>query len=294
MAGVPPPPIPRGPIMAKLGVTHLDDALWAQAEKACRRWMPEFFNPYHSTNPDHPFLLYEASQCINVLIWQIEHLYEWAAFRDQIRRMVNRMEGVRTMVCLGLGQYVGPIWYENIWLVQYAVFAYMWRVVNQKWQNECAQRGINPPTLVQKFFQDPVIDKRTQYLLERIPRTNDPGQNIVVQHPDAVNIILANPDTTFVFAPHLPCRLSVSILSCRPKVYIGNSRRGHGGWTAAMVEEYMEECKFTGIYAVGQGVNALWTKTQAAAASYNESLLIVQAAGARNFFGDLSIYERHD
>lgn len=279
--------------MARLGVNHLDDELWDAAEKACQKLMPEFFDPYHPADPNHPYLLYEASKCINDLIWQIEHLYEWATFRDQIRRMVNRMEGIRTMVCLGLGQYVGPVWYENVWIVQYAVFAYMWKTINQKWQNECAQSGINSPTLVQRFFQDPVIDKRTQYLLERIPRANDPGQNIVVEHPDAVNIILADPNSTFVFAPHLPCRLSVSVLSCRPRVYIGNSRRGPGGWAAAMVEEYMEECKYTGIFTVGQGVNDLWTRTQAARATYNESLFIVQAVWARQFFGGLSIYERH-
>jgi hypothetical protein len=293
MAGMPAPaPIPRGPIMARMAVTQLDDVLWNEADQKCRRDMPEFFEPYHRSNPTHPNRLYEASECIRQFIWRIESHFEWANFRDQIRRMVDRMNGVKTMVCLGLGQYVGPVWFENVWIVQYAVFAYMWKVINRKWQNECAQRG-DPPTLVQRFFQDPVIDKRTRYLLERIPRNNDPGQNIVVENLGALDIILADTNT-FVFAPHLPCRSSVSILSCRPKVYIGNSRKGPGGWTAAMVEEYMEECKFEGLTVVGQRVNDLWTRIRVADANYNESLLVVQANGAGQSLGDLSIYERRD
>jgi len=278
--------------MAKLGVTHLDDELWAAADQACRRQMPEFFDPYHPNNPTHPYRLFEASECIRHSLWRIEHLYEWAAFRDQMRRMVNRMDGVSTMVCLGLGPYQEPARFENMWIVQYAVFAYMWRVINQKWQNECRQRG-DPPTLVRKFFQDPDFDTGTKYLLEKIPRANDPGQNVVVEHPEALNVISADPNT-FVFAPHLPSRLSISVLSCRPKVYIGNSQRGAGGWDIAMVEEYMQECRFEGTTTVGQRVNNLWTEIQAARTNYDQSFLLVTVDGVWQFFCNLTIYERRN
>jgi hypothetical protein len=291
MAGLNPVvPIPRGPIMAKMNVTQLDDTEWEEAVKKCQRFMPMFFEPYRH---NHPASLYAASECVEMLLLQIETTYEWRNFRDQMQRMVARMNGVKTMVCLGLGQYVGPVHPGNMWIAQYAVFAYMWRLINRKWQNECRQRGINPPTSVQRFFQDPAIDTGTRHLLEKIARNTDPEANLVVEHPAALDIIKTDKNT-FVFAPHLPCRLNLTFLACRPQLFIGNSKIGHGGWISAMVEEYMEECHFEGITTIGQRVNDLWNKIQVAEASYSKSLLIVQAPVARPWFGGTSIYVRRD
>jgi hypothetical protein len=100
------------------------------------------------------------------------------------------------------------------------VFVYMWEMVNQKWQEECNARGIANPTPVQRIFQDPDFDKRTQYLLQKIARTTDPGINVVVEHPEALNMIVRGVNT-FVYAPHLLCRLNVSVLPRNEPVSIG-------------------------------------------------------------------------
>jgi hypothetical protein len=167
----------------------------------------------------------------------------------------------------------------------------MWEIVNRKWQVECREKGIDPPTSVERIFQDPAIDKRTIYLLQKIPRDTDPGTNVVVEHPEALDKIDAD-NNTFVYAPHLPCRLSVTVLSKKPQIYVGNRSTGPGGWSTAMIEEYMEECKFGGIATTGQTVNALWTRIQAARQAYDEVALNNDGPMYKEPLARISIFQR--
>jgi hypothetical protein len=279
-------PLSQEPLIALLGKVYPHE--WYPAFEKCQIDIPEFFGPYRD---GHPFPLSKASEQIMTILWQIQNRPEWQGFRDQIATTVSRMNNVKTMICLGLGTFCGTTGLLNPWIVQYAAFVYMWEIVNRKWQNECREKSIDPPTSVERIFQDPAIDKRTIYLLQKIPRDTDPGTNVVVEHPEALEKIDADRNT-FVYAPHLPCRLSVTILSKQPQVYVGNCSTGPGGWSAAMIEEYMEECKFEGIATTGQTVNALWTRIQAARQAYDEVALNNEGPIYKEPLARISIFQR--
>jgi hypothetical protein len=285
----PPVPIPIETLRYKMGGEWLSGFAWNQAYEKCQGDMPEFFGTY---NHGHPLPLWAASWDIEVLLGEIHTEPRWRNFRDQIEDLVGRLENVRTMVCLSLGRYVGPPnTTRNRWMVQYAVFVYMWERVNQKWQDECKENGIENPTPVQRIFQDPDFDKRTEYLLQKIARATDPGTNVVVEHLEAFQMIEAD-SNTFVYAPHLLCRLNVSVLSRRPKVFVGNGSRAAGGFTSAMMEEYMEECKFEGTTAIGQKVDDLWARICAAKQTYGERKMNNEGPADESHLNGTSIYLR--
>ena len=100
------------------------------------------------------------------------------------------------------------------------------------------------------------------------PRTTDPGYNKVVEVPEAFFMLEAD-ENTFVCAPHLPSRLNLAVLSRRPQVFVGNGERAVGGWKTAMMEEYMEECKFEGTTAIGQRVKDLCARACAVRQTYS-------------------------
>ncbi|KAI4844189.1 hypothetical protein E4T44_06339 [Aureobasidium sp. EXF-8845] len=267
----------------KMGGEWLSGFAWNQAYAKCQGDMPEFFETYFY---DHPMPLNTASGDIQELLEDIHVEARWKGFRDQIDNLVGRMENVRTMICLGLGRYVGPPSTRNCWIVQYAVFVYIWEVVNRKWQDECKEQGIENLTPVQRIFQDPDFDKRTQYLLQRIPRPADPGANVVVEHPEAFQMLEAD-NNILVYAPHLLSRLNA------PQVFIGNgSRASAGGFTTAMMEEYMEECKYEGTIAIGQKVDDLWARICAVKKTYREAKMNNEGPVDTSHLDGTSIYLR--
>jgi hypothetical protein len=281
-------PIPQGPIMVKMGVNELNPGEWGAANDKCGLDMFEFFGDYRN---GHPYALDVVSEKVESLLEDIRNVSEWQIFRDQIARTVRNMTGIKTMICLALGRYVGQQPPGNTWIIQYAVFVYMWELVNQKWQDECKARGIANPAPVERIFQDPDFDLRTVYLLQKIHRTTDPAPNIIVEHPEALNMIAGNVNT-FVYAPHLPCRMNPSTLAYRPQVFIGNCSEGRAGWTQAMLEQYLEECKFGGFIGIGPKVDDMWNKIRIARTTYRETKLKFQDEVAAFRMGTLSIFQR--
>ncbi|KAH0288489.1 hypothetical protein M436DRAFT_78619 [Aureobasidium namibiae CBS 147.97] len=275
-------------LRAFVGGEWLDGFAWNQIYYKVEKNMSEFFGVYLF---GHPQPLNYASQDVETLLDQIKNDAGWQNFRDQIDNLVARLHDIKTMVCLGLGQYVGPpSTTRNVWIVQYAVFVYMWEKLNQKWQTECTDRG-DPVTSVARIFQDPAIDKRTKYLLQKIPRTTDPGYNNVVEVPEAFFMLEAD-ENTFVYAPHLPSRLNLAVLSRRPQVFVGNGERAVGGWKTAIMEEYMEECKFEGVNVIGQGVRDLWARVCAARQTYLEAPMNNDGPTDPTHFNGTSIFLR--
>ena len=285
----PAPAIPNiRTLRAKMGGEWLNGFAWNEVYDRCLDSMPEFFGVYLF---NHPQPLNYASHDIETLLDEIKNDARWQNFRDQIEKLVEKLHDIKTMVCLGLGRYVGPeSTTRNVWIIQYAVFVYMWEKVNQKWQTECTDRG-DPVTSVERIFQDPAIDKRTQYLLQKIPRVTDPGFNNVVEVPEAFFMLEAD-ENTFVYAPHLPSRLNLSVLSRRPQVFVGNGERAVGGWRTAMMEEYMEECKYEGTNAIGQRVNDLWARVCAARQTYDEEKMNNDGPKDKTHFSGTSIFVR--
>ncbi|KAI4765601.1 hypothetical protein E4T52_09301 [Aureobasidium sp. EXF-3400] len=285
----PPVAIPIWTLKEKMGGEWLNGFAWNQVYEKCQADMPEFFETYFL---GHPLPLSAASQDIETLLWQIKNQDRWQNFRDQIDDLVGKLHDIKTMVCLGLGQYVGPhSTTGNCWIVQYTVFVYMWEKVNEKRQTELTDSDDPNPTPVERIFQDPAIDKRTKYLLQRIPRNTDPGFNNVVEVPEAFYMLEAD-QNTFVYAPHLPSRLNLSVLSRRPQVFVGNGERAVGGWRTAMMEEYMEECKFEGTTAIGQNVDNLWARICAARQTYREEKMNNEGPMDPTHFSGTSIFLR--
>ena len=275
--------------MARMGVDQLDPTIWTQAIEKYEEDMFEFFLEYRN---GHPSKLDKASEGIVKLLDEIRQNPEWETFRDQIQETVRSMNNVNTMICLGLGRYLGSISGGNKWVSQYAVFVYLWELVDRKWQAECRAQGNNHPTPVARIFQDPNFDLRTEYLFSKIARRNDPGTNTVVEHPVAIDMIRENTNA-FVYAPHLPCRMNPHILSYKPQVFIGNSSQGHAGWDQALVEEYIVESKFDNIIGrVGPKVEDLWAKIQLSKSTYNETRLIFEDNVSKPLLGRLSIFQR--
>lgn len=280
------PSLSQGPLAALTGKS-LYPHEWYAALQKCQTVMPEFFGRYLER---HPRPLFEASEDIVTILWQIQRFDKWQGFRDQIAKTVSKMNDVSTMICLGLGRYCGTVEPTNAWVVQYAVFVYIWEKVNKKWQDECRARR-EPPTLVKRIFQDLEIDKRTVYLLQKVARDTDTGTNVVVEHPEALKQI-EDDKNILVYAPHLPSRLSIAVLDQRPQVYIGNSSSGHGGWSTAMIEEYMEECKFDGINTTGQKVTDLSAKTRVIRHIYGEEALNDVGPVDKSHLAGISIFQR--
>jgi hypothetical protein len=281
------PSLSKGPLAALMGKSVYPHEWYAALQK-CQTNMPEFFGRYLE---GHPRPLFEASEDIMTILWQIQHFDAWQEFRDQIAKTVSKMDKVSTMICLGLGKYCGTVEPTNAWVVQYAVFVYIWEKVNKKWQDDCKARH-EPVTFVKRIFQDPEIDKRTIYLLQKIARDTDIGTNVVVEHPEALRQI-EDYKNILVYAPHVPSRLSIAVLDQRPQVYIGNSSSGHGGWSTGMIEEYMEECKFDGIDTTGPKVTDLLDKTRVARHVYGEEALNNVGPVDKSHLAGISIFQRH-
>lgn len=286
---VDPTPVPQAPIAARLGVNQLDPDEWKEATEKYESDMFEFFLEYRN---GHPYKLDKASEEVVKLLDKIRQNPEWQTFRYQIQETVRSMKNVDTMICLGLGKYLGSKGPGNKWVEQYTAFVYMWEQVDRKWQDECRAQGNNHPTPVARIFQDPDFDLRTEYLFCKIARRNDPGTNVIVEHPIAIDMIRRNRNT-FVYAPHLPCRMDPLILSYMPQVFVGNSSQGRAGWDQAVLEEYIVESKFDNIVGrVGPKAEDMLAKIQLAKSTYGETRLIFEDEVAAPHFGRLSIFQR--
>ncbi|KAI5203559.1 hypothetical protein E4T38_05147 [Aureobasidium subglaciale] len=285
------PIVSKGPLEQKLNRT-IDDFNWDQSKQKVGLDMSDFFEPPYING--HPARLFYASQRVMTILWQINNSPEWKRFRGQLQYAVDTMDGINTMICLGLDQFSGGLGdagtSTNAWVTQYAVFVYIWKAIDDKWRIECTRAG-REHTPVKRIFQDPAFDTRTKYLLQKIPRDTDTGTNTVVDHPE-VQEMLKKDKKAFVYAPHLPSRLNPQILSLRPDYFMGNSSKGSGGWDAAMMETYIEESLVNHDTNIGPEVNEIGSKIRLAGWAYQETMLDTTELSYPQHLASMSIFRR--
>jgi hypothetical protein len=279
----PTPVILKDSLQRKIG-RHIVQGHW---DDALEQVQEEFFGIYVNGQPQN---LFYASQLVETVLAQVNKFPEWRAFRDWFQIVTERSAGIQNMICLGLGVFFPSPRIDNTYIVQYAVFVYMWQVMNEKRRKECKEQKIafSP---VKRYFQDPAFDLRTKYLLQRIPRNTDPEDNIVLEHPEAMKMIDSH---AFVYAMHLPARSSVHVLSLGAQIYIGNSSsKLVGSWTRAMMETFIEESLFTNTLDptadFGPEMHKLLAKVEVCERMYDEKQLSESLVPSRKF-GSTSIY----
>ncbi|TIA08400.1 hypothetical protein D6C80_09233 [Aureobasidium pullulans] len=158
----------------------------------------EFWDVYVA---GHQEQLLFASQAINTILENMEKLDAWEDFRSEVNILVSKTTGIKRAVCLALGTFIHTIkGVEGIWTHQYAAFAYICRAIDDKQKRESDKLDSAPFGPIERCFQDPKFDTRTEYLLTKIEREHDPGVNFVMEPPDATDII---DEDTFLYAIHI-------------------------------------------------------------------------------------------
>lgn len=242
-------------------------------------------------NSQNRQMLLQVSLDIEATLQEIREELEWQEFRDQIQEVVNQTSNVQTMICLGLGNWAPREFFQrtNCFVIQYAVFAYMYERVDKRWRDECASNGTKYRP-VKRYFQDPAFDEQTKYILRDVPRPSDRPANNIIADPAASSMIRNNRNT-FVFAPHLNCNIWPGMLSLQPQVFIGNSPKGLGGRDMAAMETYIQECEITNSDDAGPRLKALQTIFRATDTKYLQSDL-VQGPVDPDHLANLTIYQR--
>lgn len=85
-------------------------------------------------NPHDRQILLQVSLDIEDTLQEIREEPEWREFRDQIQEVVNQTSNIQTMICLGLGNWAPREFFQrtNGFVIQYAVFAYMYERVDKR------------------------------------------------------------------------------------------------------------------------------------------------------------------
>lgn len=242
-------------------------------------------------NLHNPQALLQVSLDIEATLQEIREEPEWREFRDQIQEVVNQASNVQTMICLGLGNWAPRESFQrtNCFVVQYAVFAYMYEKVDSRLKDECASNGTKYKP-VKRYFQDPAFDEQTKCLLRDIPRPSDrPADNIIAD--PAASSMIRNNENAFVFAPHLNCNIWPEVLSLHPQIFVGNSPKGLGGRDMAAMETYIQECGTTNSDDAGPRLRALQAIFRATDTEYLQSDL-VQGPVDPEHLAHLTIYQR--
>ncbi|KEQ86193.1 hypothetical protein M438DRAFT_344574, partial [Aureobasidium pullulans EXF-150] len=240
LRATPGPNVIKGVLEEYLG-EDVDNDNWRDAIQTATILMPEFFGTHLN---GHPELLFLASEKIQTVLREIYTERDWEPLRDQVNNLVDKMQGIDTMICLNLGNFFGIIneHVQNTWVIQYAIFIFMWQKVNERREAECSEKGwkFEP---IKKYFQDPSFDMRTKYLLQEIHRESDQWPNIILGHHEADRMIK---DNTFVYAVHLPARASVDVLRLGPRIAVTNSSWSKiDGWERGMAEMFIEQTLLT-------------------------------------------------
>ncbi|KAI4716011.1 hypothetical protein E4T48_07810 [Aureobasidium sp. EXF-10727] len=256
------------------------EPFWVGELSKLKLAMPEFFTEYEN---GHPRSLAIESEVIEQTLQDIRGDWDpdrWQVLRDQIKLVVERMSNVKTMFCLGLGRYTGmpSPKDENPWVVQYALFVYIWEEVNKKRRIECEKRKIQFEPVKRYFKIQILIDEQHQ------------SPNIVLADGGALQMIKNDTDT-LVFGPHLPATLWPQILALGPQVLISNSYKADGGRNAAAMATYMEETKITNSSGIGPEVKALMKRLSELSPKYHQTTLDTGPV-YEGILKGLTIYER--